>query len=67
MAEKKLSFEQQLARLEEIVLRLESGETPLEESLKLFEEGSKLMRKCNALLDTAEQKVTMLLGGEEEP
>ena len=66
MAEKKLNFEASMARLEEIVLRLESGEATLDESLKLFEEGSKLMGKCNAMLDAAEQKVTMLLGGEEE-
>lgn len=65
MAEK-LTFEQQMARLEEIVRRLESGEATLDESLKLFEEGSRLMRKCNAALDAAEQKVTVLLGGEEE-
>lgn len=66
MAEKKLSFEQGAARLEEIVARLESGEAPLDESLKLFEEGAKLLAKCNAMLDAAEQKVTVLLGGEEE-
>lgn len=66
MAEKKLSFEQGTARLEEIVARLESGEAPLDESLKLFEEGSKLLGKCGTMLDAAEQKVDVLLGKGEE-
>lgn len=61
MAEKsKLSFEQALMRLEEIVTLLERGEAPLEESLALFEEGSKLMKQCAGLLNKAEQKVTKL-------
>ncbi len=66
MAEKKLSFEQAMARLEEIAGKLEGGEATLDESLKLFEEGAKLMGKCNAMLDAAEQKVTMLLQNGEE-
>lgn len=60
MAEKKLSFEQAMKRLEEIVTALERGEAPLEESLALFEEGSKLLRQCTGMLDKAEQKVTKL-------
>lgn len=59
MAEKK--FESALARLEKIVEELESGELPLEQSLKLFEEGIKLARLCNARLDEAERKVEILL------
>ena len=43
MAEKKKTFEQAMIRLEEIVTQLEKGEAPLEESLKLFEEGMTLM------------------------
>ena len=66
MAERKLTFEQGTARLEEIVARLESGEAPLDESLKLFEEGSKLLGKCGAMLDAAEQKVDVLLGKGDE-
>lgn len=65
MAEKKLTFEQGAARLEEIVAKLEGGEATLDESLKLFEEGSKLLGKCNAMLDAAEQKVEVLLGKGE--
>ena len=60
MAEKKLTFEQAMARLEEIVSILETGEQPLEQSLALYEEGAKLMKKCAAFLDKAEQKVNSL-------
>ena len=59
MAEKK--FEAALSRLEEIVSELESGELGLEQSLKLFEEGVKLARVCNARLEDAERKVEILL------
>ena len=59
MAEKK--FEAALSRLEEIVGSLESGELALEQSLKLFEEGVKLARVCNARLEEAERKVEVLL------
>ena len=66
MAEKKMSFEQSIKRLEEIVVELEGGKTSLEDSLKLFEEGTKLLGKCTTMLDTAEQKVTTLLQSNEE-
>lgn len=66
MAEKKMSFEQSIKRLEEIVVELEGGKTSLEYSLKLFEEGTKLLGKCTTMLDTAEQKVTTLLQSTEE-
>ncbi len=59
MAEKK--FEAALARLEDIVKELESGDLPLEQSLKLFEEGTKLSRICNKRLEEAERKVEILL------
>ena len=65
MAEKKKTFEQAMIRLEEIVTQLEKGEAPLEESLKLFEEGMTLMKQCSALLDKAEQKVSLLIAGED--
>ena len=56
MAEKKLSFEQALGRLDEIVRHLEKGDLPLSESLSLFEEGTKLLGSCSKMLDEAEQK-----------
>ena len=65
MAEKKMTFEQAMARLEEIVKLLEQGEAPLEDALSLFEEGTKLMKKCSAQLDRAEQKVAKLLAGPD--
>ena len=52
------TFEDNLARLEEIVAALEKGDAKLAESLKLFEEGSKLVSDCGAMLDKAEQKVS---------
>lgn len=57
MAEKKMTFEASIRRLEEIVSTLERGDRSLEEALTLFEEGTKLMKQCGALLDKAEQKV----------
>lgn len=63
MAEKK--FEAALARLEEIVKGLETGDLPLEESLKLFEEGVKLSRICNKRIEDAERKVEILLKDKE--
>lgn len=63
MAEKKLSFEQAMARLEEIVTKLEAGDAPMEDSLTLFEEGTALMKKCSTLLDKAEQQVVKLTAG----
>lgn len=70
MAEKKITFEQAIGRLEEIVKALESSDGTLDETMKLFEEGSKLAERCSAMLDQAEQKVTRLVSansGEEVP
>ncbi|WP_432619836.1 exodeoxyribonuclease VII small subunit [Butyricicoccus sp.] len=55
-----LTFEQAMQRLEEVVSLLEDGKAPLDESLTLFEEGTKLSAYLSKLLDTAEQKVTMV-------
>ena len=60
-----MNFEQSMMRLEEIVTTLERGEVALEDAMKLFEEGSKLMRVCTTALDEAEQKVTLLTADEE--
>ena len=65
MAEKKLSFEQAMSRLEDIVRRLEQGDAPLEEALADFEEGTQLVKQCSAQLDRAEQKVSKLLAGPD--
>ena len=62
----KLKFEDAMARLQEIVEKLESGEEPLESSMKLFEEGAKLSAQCYKMLEKAEQKVTELTKIEEK-
>ena len=66
MAAKKKPFEESMTRLEEIVSILERGESTLDESLALFEEGTKLAAKCSALLDTAELKVSKLMAGPDD-
>ncbi|MCD7843085.1 MAG: exodeoxyribonuclease VII small subunit [Clostridiales bacterium] len=62
MAAKRKTFEESMLRLEEIVTQLEKGEATLEESMALFEEGTKLAAACAKQLDTAEQKVRKLTG-----
>ncbi len=56
----KLSFEQALAELEQIVSRLEGGQLALEEAMALFERGQLLTAHCGALLDGAELKIQTL-------
>ncbi len=60
MATKTETFERSLTRLEEIVGQLENGELALEESLKLYEEGTRLSRECIERLNEAEQRIEML-------
>ena len=64
MAAKK-TFEENMARLEEIVGKLEKGDAPLSDSLKLFEEGTKLIPQCRTELDKAEQQVVKLMKGPD--
>ena len=65
MEEKKMTFEQALARLEEIVALLEKGDAPLDQSLELYEEGAALVRRCNTALEQAERRVTILMKDQE--
>lgn len=58
--QKKKTYEEAIARLEEITGQLEKGGIPLEKSLKLFEEGTKLSAYCYKILNEAQQKVTEL-------
>ena len=60
-----LTFDQSLKRLEEIVKQMEQGNVSLEESLKLFEEGTALAASCNTRLDEAELKVVRLMKGSD--
>ena len=55
------SFEQALQQLEQIVQKLEKGELPLEDSLKLYEDGIRLSRLCHAKLEEAEGRIEVLL------
>ena len=65
MAKDKMSFEDSVKRLDEIVKTLERGDAPLSESLKLFEEGTSLISNCDTLLNEAEQKVVKLRKGQD--
>jgi len=55
------SFEESMARLEQIVRAMERGDVALEESLKLFQEGTELVRSCQKLLDEAQLQVKMIM------
>jgi exodeoxyribonuclease VII small subunit len=59
------NFEASLAALEKVVRELERGDLPLEESLKLFEQGVKLSRECQERLNQAERRVEVLLRDTE--
>lgn len=67
MVKKVPRFEESLAELEQLVERMEQGNLPLEESLKLFERGVQLSRACQSALKDAEQKVQILLEQNGEP
>lgn len=60
-----ITFEEAVARLEQIVRSMEDGKLSLDDSLKAFEEGIALVRFCNSKLDTAEQRVRILLAGDD--
>ena len=61
-----LSFEQALEKLEQIVSQIEQGQVPLEESIQRYAEGIALIKKCRAILETAEQKIQLLAKAEGE-
>ena len=64
MSESNTSFEAQMQRLEQIVRALERGDVALDESLKLFQEGTELVRNCQNLLDSAKLQVQKVLSDE---
>ena len=65
MKQQSKTFEASLTRLEEIVQRMENSDVPLEEALRLFEEGTGLVSSCTKLLDEAELKVVQLTKGTD--
>ena len=63
MNEKNLTFETSMERLEQIVRAMERGDVALDESLKLFTEGTELVRACGKLLDDAEMQIQKVVKG----
>lgn len=61
MNPKNKTFEESMVRLEQIVRAMERGDVALEESLKLFQEGTELVRSCQKLLDDAQMQVKMIM------
>ena len=64
--EKKGSFEETIKELEKIATELENGDLSLEDSVSKFEEGMKLSKQCNDLLENAEKRISILLKDGEE-
>ncbi len=60
MAKKPLNFENSMERLEDIVRKLEDESIPLEDSIRLYEEGIKIGKKCRNILDQADRKIKQL-------
>ena len=59
------TFEESMLRLEQIVKTMETGDISLEESLKLFQEGTELARSCGKILEDAKLQVTTVLAGAD--
>lgn len=62
--EEKISFEENMKKLEEIAVELEKGDLDLDSSVAKFEEGMKISKECSEMLENAEKKITMLIKGE---
>lgn len=63
-----MSFEQAMAELEQVVGQLERGDVPLEDSIKLYERGAELKKRCETKLKEAEEKVAQItLGSDGQP
>ena len=65
MKEKNTTFEASMQRLEQIVRAMERGDVPLDESLKLFQEGTDLVRSCGKLLDDAQMQIEKVVKGAD--
>ena len=62
----KENFEESMKKLESIVAELENGNLNLDESVKKFEDGMKIAKQCNTILESAEKKITILLEKDGE-
>lgn len=65
MSQKNPTFEENMQRLEQIVRAMERGEVPLEESLRMFQEGTELVHTCGKLLDEAQLQVKKIAVAED--
>ena len=61
----KVTFEDKMRRLEEIVRSMEKGDVALEESLKLFQEGTELVRSCGKMLDDAQMQIKLITADKD--
>ena len=66
MNEKNATFESNMQRLEQIVRVMERGDVALDESLKLFQEGTELVKNCQKLLDEARIRVEKVMNGSDD-
>lgn len=66
MAKKEENFEELMVKLEEITSKLETDKLSLDESVKLFEEGMEISKKCNEKIEDAEKRITILLKTNDE-
>ena len=66
MTEEKVTFEQALAKLEQIVTEIEEGKVPLEESIERYAKGIALIKQCREILDAAEKDIQILVKGQDE-
>ena len=60
MSDKKLSFEETVSALEDIIRKMESGNMPLEESIEYFKKGTELIKKCDDMLNEYEKIITVV-------
>ena len=65
MNQKNKTFEESMQRLEQIVRTMERGEVPLEESIRLFQEGTELARNCGKLLEDAQLQVSKIMASPD--
>ncbi len=65
MNQKNKTFEESMQRLEQIVRTMERGEVPLEESIRLFQEGTELARNCGKLLEDAQLQVSKIMASAD--
>ena len=65
-AKKEDNFEKLMLELESITTKLEKEQLSLDDSVKLFEEGMKISKKCNSILEDAEKRITILINENNE-